>query len=197
MTQESANRPQRPVGPPTRWQENHGNLLLGFVLIVLVCGVSILFYRQSRFVPPRFPESDMITTPATESDLEDTSDQTANMVTIKVIGAISDDGAMKIAIYGSESDFDQTVNPVASSSSLIVEGESVWAVSPEELPPKFVVAAYHDQDGDGVLNRNRLGIPTERYGFSQNARGVIGPPSYEQSVIDRPAAGESINIFIR
>ena len=119
------------------------------------------------------------------------------MVTIKVSGAISDEGSIKIAIYGSESDFEQTANAVASGSALILDGESVWRISPKQLPSKIAVAAFHDENDDGMLNRNRVGIPTERYGFSQNARGVTGPPSFKQTVINRPPAGRSINIFIR
>lgn len=168
-----------------------------FVAIVMVIGFCILFYCQNRFVPPRFPESEMIEAPAETPSLEEDSDQAANMVTIKVSGAISDNGSIKIAVYGSESDFDKTENAVASESSLILEGESVWTIPPKQLPAKFGVAAYHDENGDDLLNRNRLGIPTERYGWSRNARGSTGPPSYKQAVIDRPAAGRTINIFIR
>ena len=42
-------------GPPTRWQENHGNLLVLFVGFVILIGAGILFYRQHRFVPVQFP----------------------------------------------------------------------------------------------------------------------------------------------
>ncbi len=164
-----------------------------FVVIVMVIGTGILFYWQNRFVPPRFPEAELIEAPVVTPSLEE-SDQTA-VVTINVSGAISDNGSIKIAIYGSESDFNQSENAVASTSMMILEGESVWTIPPEQLPAKFGVAAYHDENNDDLLNRNRLGIPTERYGFSRNARG--GPPSYKQAVIARPAAGETINIFIR
>ena len=138
----------------------------------------------------------MIETPVTTTDLEE-SEQAASVVTIKVSGAISDNGSIKITIYGSESDFDNSENPVASESSLIIEGESAWTIPHNQLPTKFVVAAYHDENSDDLLNRNRLGIPTERYGFSQNARGLTGQPSYKQAAIDRPTAGGTIDIFIR
>lgn len=182
--------------PPTRWQENHGNLLLGFVAIVIVIGACILLYRQNRFVPVRFPESEMIQTPMPTTGSEESASE-ANSVSIKVSGAISENGTIKVAIYQSESDFDQSKNAAAVTSLLIIDGESVWTIPPEQLPRKLAVAAYHDENGDGELNRNRLGIPIERYGFSREARGLTGPPSYKQAVIDRPKKGETINIFIR
>lgn len=196
LNQEFASERTHRAGPPTRWQENHGNLLLGFVAIVIVIGACILLYRQNRFVPVRFPEAEMIQTPVPTSGSED-SDSAASEVSIKVSGAISDNGSIKIAIYGSESDFERSKNAAASTSSLILDGESEWTIPSEQLPRKLAVAAYHDENNDDELNRNRLGIPIERYGFSRDARGLTGPPSYKQAVIDRPKKGETINIFIR
>ena len=35
-------------------------------------------------------------------------------------------------------------------------------------------------NGNQELDRNLIGIPTEPFGFSRNARGSFGPPSFEQ-----------------
>ena len=45
------------------------------------------------------------------------------------------------------------------------------------------VAAFHDADGNGELGTNILGIPTEGYGFSNGARGFMGPPSFEDAAV--------------
>ncbi len=46
-------------------------------------------------------------------------------------------------------------------------------------PGIYAVMAYHDEDGNGELNR-RLGMfPLEGYGLSRNPE-VIGPPSFEE-----------------
>ncbi len=39
-------------------------------------------------------------------------------------------------------------------------------------------AALHDEDGDGELGRDLIGLPTEGYGFSNDARDPFGPPSF-------------------
>ena len=52
------------------------------------------------------------------------------------------------------------------------------------LPPgDYAVAAFHDADGNGELGTNILGIPTEGYGFSNGARGFMGPPSFEDAAV--------------
>jgi len=43
-------------------------------------------------------------------------------------------------------------------------------------PAVYAVALFHDEDADGHLNTNALGIPTEGYGFSNNPTLYLGPP---------------------
>jgi uncharacterized protein (DUF2141 family) len=50
-------------------------------------------------------------------------------------------------------------------------------------PGRYAVAAYHDADGDGELDRIPPGIPTEPYGFS-NEVGRIGIPSFQKALVE-------------
>jgi len=45
----------------------------------------------------------------------------------------------------------------------------------------LAISAFHDTNGNGRLDRNAMGIPTEPYGFSNNATGQFGPPRFEQA----------------
>ena len=41
----------------------------------------------------------------------------------------------------------------------------------ENLPPgAYALTVYHDKNSNGQLDKNFLLLPTERYGFSNNAR---------------------------
>ncbi|MGI9474961.1 MAG: DUF2141 domain-containing protein [Rubripirellula sp.] len=197
MTQEVPSHDDNETpGQPSRWQENHGNFLMGFVGIVVLLGGAFLIYNQNRFVPPRFPRGEMIDTlPGAMAD-EGISVASGEAV-IRVSGAVNDYGMIKIAVYGSDATFNQPPEAILSETIEIIDGESIMIVTVSELPEKIAVAAFHDENGDEALNRNRFGIPAERYGFSRNARGLTGPPSFNQTVIPRPKAGETIEIFIR
>ncbi len=48
---------------------------------------------------------------------------------------------------------------------------------------KYVVAAFYDKDSNKRLNANFVGLPSEPYGFSKDARGTLGPPKYEDAEI--------------
>jgi uncharacterized protein (DUF2141 family) len=47
---------------------------------------------------------------------------------------------------------------------------------------------FHDVNGDGRMNTNPFGIPTEPYAFSNNARGQFGPASWADAVFTVEAA---------
>jgi uncharacterized protein (DUF2141 family) len=46
-------------------------------------------------------------------------------------------------------------------------------------PSAVAFAALHDEDGDGRLGRDLIGLPTEGYAFSNDVREPFGPPSFE------------------
>jgi uncharacterized protein (DUF2141 family) len=48
-----------------------------------------------------------------------------------------------------------------------------------DIPPgTYALAVIHDENMNGKLDANWLGIPTEGYGFSKKAKGMLGPPSF-------------------
>jgi uncharacterized protein (DUF2141 family) len=46
---------------------------------------------------------------------------------------------------------------------------------------EYAIAIYHDENENGELDRNFLGIPSENYMFSNYATGNFGPPSFEDA----------------
>jgi uncharacterized protein (DUF2141 family) len=54
-------------------------------------------------------------------------------------------------------------------------------------PGRYAVAAFHDEDGNGKVKTNLIGIPREPVGVSNNTGGM---PSCAKSLVDVPAAGQ-------
>lgn len=48
---------------------------------------------------------------------------------------------------------------------------------------EYAVAAYQDENSNNKCDRNFMGIPTEGYGFSNNVRPKIAPPSFTQTKV--------------
>jgi len=48
---------------------------------------------------------------------------------------------------------------------------------------QWAVEVFHDENANGQLDRNGLGIPVEGVGFSRDARGQYGPPAFDQAAV--------------
>ena len=49
---------------------------------------------------------------------------------------------------------------------------------------RYALAIFHDLNSDTICNRNIMGIPTEKYGFSNNVRPFLSAPSSEDAAIN-------------
>lgn len=49
-------------------------------------------------------------------------------------------------------------------------------------PGSYALAIFHDANDNNEIDRGFTGIPTELYGFSNDARGMFGPPDLEDQL---------------
>lgn len=63
----------------------------------------------------------------------------------------------------------------------------------ERVPPgRYAVAVHHDENDDGKLQRGLFGAPSEGYGASNDAKGTLGPPSFEAAAFRLQADREIV-----
>ena len=118
---------------------------------------------------------------------------------VRIDGLRSAEGHVHVALHQrlEDVDFPDGAGVVAASFRAAVAG-SMRLVFADLPPGNYAVAAFHDADGDGELTRNVLGMPTEGYGFSNGARGFMGPPSFDDAAVavDPSAVQMSITVPI-
>lgn len=61
-------------------------------------------------------------------------------------------------------------------------------------PGRYGVRLFHDLNANGKIETNFIGIPTEPFGFSNNAPAQFGPPAFDEAAFDVGAAGASQTI---
>lgn len=61
----------------------------------------------------------------------------------------------------------------------------------------WAVLAYQDENQNDKLDRNLIGIPSENYGFSRDARGKFGPPDFNDAAIDVRDETMAVTIKLR
>ena len=65
--------------------------------------------------------------------------------------------------------------------------ESIMEIKVDDIKDgEYSIAVYHDVNDNGKMDSGLFGIPTEKYGFSNNAKGFMGAPSFENSRIGFP-----------
>ena len=51
-------------------------------------------------------------------------------------------------------------------------------------PGRYSFKYFHDANKNEKLDINWIGKPTEGFGFSNNAKGTFGPPSFEKTIFE-------------
>ena len=100
---------------------------------------------------------------------------------------IKEAGEIHIAIYDSAEAFEADRGEKGGAAPGITQG-TIEMVEPGsvtyryELPPgTYAIGSFHDANLNNQLDNYFFGVPREQYGFSSNARGFMGPPSFDDA----------------
>jgi outer membrane protein len=112
-------------------------------------------------------------------------------ISVRIQGAPAD-GVLVFQIYDSPNAFGDFRDPVKEMRAPVREG-NVYRI--EDVPVgEFAVLVYVDENRNGLIDKNFIGIPKEPLGISNNYRPK-GPPAFERAKFN-VAAGESTTIDI-
>jgi uncharacterized protein (DUF2141 family) len=85
----------------------------------------------------------------------------------------------------------------AASRTVRPEGVVTRLVFADLPPGRYAVAAFHDADENGRLTLWPIGLPREPYGFSNDARGRFGPPSFDSAAFTLGPGGARQTLTLR
>lgn len=89
-------------------------------------------------------------------------------------------GNVQLGIYNKAEGF-ATDKTVYMGKVVKVNKTTVTVKLPSLPYGDYAIAAYHDANGNGKLDKNFFGVPTELYGFSNNARGLTSAPDFKDA----------------
>jgi uncharacterized protein (DUF2141 family) len=105
-------------------------------------------------------------------------------LTVLVDNIQHDAGQVMLGVFDSAAGFPKTmVKGVMAMAKERDASGRVRLVVTGLVPGQYALSAFHDLDGNGKLNANMMGLPTEPYGFSNAARGTFGPPSFKDAAV--------------
>jgi uncharacterized protein (DUF2141 family) len=97
-----------------------------------------------------------------------------NKLTIVVDGIEKVKGNILVAIY----EKDNFLKKPVYTGYAKVDAETVNIVIKDVKTGEYAISLFQDENGNNKLDMGSFG-PTEKYGFSNNAKGVMGPPKFE------------------
>ena len=99
-------------------------------------------------------------------------------LTVTIEEASSNDGKMFIAVYDSETTF---LEKTYMGKISAIENNRC-TVTFKDIPEGiYAVSIFHDENDNGKMDSNFIGIPKEDYGCSNGAKGFMGPPKWEDA----------------
>ncbi len=115
-------------------------------------------------------------------------------LSVDVAGLKNAKGKVMVAVYGGAQSF--LKQPLRTAAVAAQPGKVRVVIG--DLPSgDYALSVYQDENSNGELDVNPIGMPIEPYGFSNDAAGSFGPPSFEQSRVHVAAAGGQITINLR
>jgi uncharacterized protein (DUF2141 family) len=130
----------------------------------------------------------------------------AGELRITVDGIRSTHGMVLIGLYDSPTSFGKAVEASGgflgdpnrfAAVALRANAALKSAVVFSNLGPgRYAAIAFHDENGDGKLDKNFLGVPTEPYGFSNDVQGFLSPPTFDAAAMALGDGNEAIRIAL-
>lgn len=114
---------------------------------------------------------------------------------IEVSGLVPDGSDLRLEALDSPEAWQDPSRPVASIRARVHQ-EVMQFFLQGLKPDRIAIRGYQDRNGNGVLDKNLLGIPTEGWGFSGTAK-LMRPPTFEDAAFDLAPSGATATIVIR
>ncbi len=98
---------------------------------------------------------------------------------VKILNIRNSTGTVACALFESPEGFPIEFLHSATNVMVIKIRKTQARCDFEDIPHgTYAMAVIHDENMNGKLDTDWLGIPTEGYGFSNDATGIIGAPSF-------------------
>jgi uncharacterized protein (DUF2141 family) len=118
---------------------------------------------------------------------------TNGSILITISNIRSNTGKVNVSLFAKADGFPSTVEKAVAVQSVLIQQNQV-SLRFDNLPfGTYAVACLHDENGNGKMDTNLVGIPKEGYGASNNAVNKFSAPKFEAAKFPFNAAVLSVN----
>jgi uncharacterized protein (DUF2141 family) len=89
-------------------------------------------------------------------------------------------GNIRVGLFLNEDTF---LKKASAGKVVSADGKSVIILFENLRPGDYGISVIHDENENGELDTNFMGIPKEGFAFGNNAMGTFGPPDFEKAKV--------------
>ncbi|SOD98626.1 DUF2141 domain-containing protein [Spirosoma fluviale] len=127
----------------------------------------------------------LLSSPATP----DTPKKTNLTIEVHNVRALT--GAVYVAVFKPGKDFPEG-KPIVGKKVDVTHDRVLTTFSVE--PGSYAIAVYHDENGNGKMDKRMFGIPKEPYGFSNDFRPKLSAPKFSDCEFSVGDSGRTVRI---
>ena len=110
-----------------------------------------------------------------------------SILTIKITELRNDNGLISLELLDENNEIVKKVEENIKDGKCLILIDSL-------MKGKYAIRFIHDENSNGEMDTNWLGLPKEGYGFSNDAYGFFGPKDFEEWLFD---LNESMEIVFK
>ncbi|MEN2281059.1 DUF2141 domain-containing protein [Algoriphagus sp. SE2] len=102
-------------------------------------------------------------------------------IQLTILESLNDEGMIQVLLFDNKEGFPSNPEKALKSISLPIKNKKAEIILKGIKPGKYAISVFHDDDKDGKIKTNAIGIPIDKYGFSNNPTLLFGPPSFSKA----------------
>jgi uncharacterized protein (DUF2141 family) len=119
-----------------------------------------------------------------------------NQIHVEIVGLRNDKGQAVCALFATADSFPKKADKAAARVTAVISSRHAACDFPGVAAGTYAVSVFHDENSNGKLDTNFMGIPREGVGASNDAKGHFGPPKFDAAAFRFPGGRLELKITI-
>jgi uncharacterized protein (DUF2141 family) len=133
-----------------------------------------------------------VPSPAARSD-----GPTSNEIRVEILGLHSDKGLVRCLLFNVADGYPGDADKALQKMSAVIEHGRAACTFDDPRAGTYAVAFIHDENENGKLDTNFLGIPSEGVGASNDAKSTFGKPSWDDAKFEHALGLQALELHAR
>jgi len=118
----------------------------------------------------------------------------ATQIHVDVVGLRNKKGQVLCSLFSSAIGFPKNDDKAVAHYTAEISDRRASCEFSGIAPGTYALSAFHDENSNGKLDTNFMGIPREGVAASNDARGRFGPPKFDDAAFQ--VSGDQVNLSI-